>query len=104
MAYLLVLADIAKGETKMHHLLAIPEDVAINLPMGIDNYSDIKDHIPGSFMKSLKDLFEETVGKILLGIKKSLVFIRIQQKLTECNLTLDDVFIINLLLSSLFCS
>ena len=41
-----VLAGITNDETKFHRkLAAIPEDVAINLPMGIDNYRDIKELI-----------------------------------------------------------
>ena len=41
-----VVAGITNDVTKFHHILAaIPEDVAINLPMGIENYRDIKDHI-----------------------------------------------------------
>ena len=47
------LAGKENDETKFHHILcAFPEDVAINLPMGIDNYRDIKDHICGILQKS----------------------------------------------------
>ena len=43
-----VLAGITNDETKFHHILAaVPENVATNLPMGIDHYRDIKDHICG---------------------------------------------------------
>ena len=70
---------------------AIPEDVAISLPMGIDDYRDIKEHICGIFQKSKQKLIEEALGKISLdGQKPSLCLMRIQRKLAEGNLTLDD--------------
>ena len=60
-----VLAGITNDETKFHHILAaIPEDVAINLPVGIDNYRDIKEHICGIFQKSKQEMIEETLGMI----------------------------------------
>ena len=60
-----VLAGITKDETKFHHILAaIPEDVAINLPMGIDNYRDIREHICGIFQKSKQEIIEEALGMI----------------------------------------
>ena len=74
-----------------HKLAAIPEDVAINLPMGIDNCRDIKDHICGIFQESKQEMIEETLGMIALeGQKPSLCMMRIQRKLAECNLTLDE--------------
>ena len=87
-----VLAGITNDETKFHHILAaIPENVAINLPMGIDNYRDIKDHISGIFQKSKQETIEEALGMISFdGQKPSLCLMRIQRKLAECNLTLDD--------------
>ena len=87
-----VLAGITNDETKFHHILAaIPEDVAINLPMGIDNYRDIKEHICGIFQKSKQEMIEEALGMISLdGQKPSLCLMGIQRKLAECNLTLDD--------------
>ena len=45
-----VLAGITNDETKFHHIIAaILEDVAINLPMGKDNYRDIKEDICGIY-------------------------------------------------------
>ena len=90
-----VLAGITNDETKFHHILAaIPEDVAINLPMGIDNYRDIKEHICGIFQKSKQEMIEEALGMISLDLQKpSFCLMRIQRKLAKCNLTLDDDFI-----------
>ena len=87
-----VLAGITNDEAIFHHILsAIPEDVAINLPMGIDNYRDIKEHICGIFQKSKQEMIEEALGVISLDSQKpSLCLMRIQRKLAECNLTLDD--------------
>ena len=46
------LAGKTNDETKFHHILAaIPEDIAINLPMGIDNHLDIKEHVCSIFQK-----------------------------------------------------
>ena len=82
------LAEITNDEKEFHHILvAIPEDVAINLPMDID----IKDHIYGIFQKSKQEMIEEALGMISLDSQKlSLCLMRIQGKLAECNLTLDD--------------
>ena len=98
-----VLAGITNDETKFHHILAaIPEDVAINLPMGTDNYRDIKEHICGIFQKSKQEMIEEALGMISLdGQKPSLCLMRIQRKLAECNLTLDDDVIKNRLMQAL---
>ena len=90
--YQFVLAGITNDETEFHHILAaIPEDVPINPPMGIDNYRDIRDHICGNFQNSKQEMIEEALGMISLDVQKpSLCLMRIQQKLAECNLTLDD--------------
>ena len=87
-----VFAGIANDETKFHHILAaFPEDVAINLPMGIDNYRDIKEHICGIFRKSKQEMIEEAPGNDFIGRPKTfIVLMRIQRMLAECNLTLDD--------------
>ena len=87
-----VLAGITNDETKFHHILAlIPEDVAINRPMGIDNYRDTNGHICCIFQKSKQEMIEEALGIISLdGQKPSLCLMRIQRKLAECNLTLHD--------------
>ena len=81
----LVLAGITNDETKFHHILAaIPEDVAIKLPMGIDNYKDIKDHICGIFQKSKQEMIAEAMGMISLdGQKPSLCLMSFQRKLAE---------------------
>ena len=87
-----VLAGIRNDETNFHHILAaIPEDVAINLPMGIENYRDMKQHISGIFQSSKHELIEEALGVISLdGQKRPMNLMRIQRKLAECNFTLDD--------------
>ena len=87
-----VLAGVTNYETKFHLILAaIPEDVAINLPTGIPNYRDIKNHICDIFRKSKQKMIEEAPGKISLdGQKLSLCLMRFQQKLAESNFTLDD--------------
>ena len=87
-----VLAGITNDETEFHHIFAaIPEDAAINLPMGIDNYRNIKDHICGILQKSKQEMIEEALGMISLdGQKPPFCLMRIQRKLAECNLTLDD--------------
>ena len=106
MEFQLVLAGITNDETKFHPLLAaFPEDVAINLPMGIDNYRDIKEHICGIFQKSKQEMIEEAQGMISLdGQKPSLCLMRIQRKLAECNLTLDDEFIKHRLMQAMLIS
>ena len=87
-----VLAGITNDETKFHHILdPIPEDVAINLPMGIDNYRDMKQHICGIFQKSKKEMIEEVLGVISLEKQKpSMCLMRNQKKLAECNFTFAD--------------
>ena len=79
------------GITKFHHILAaIPDDVAINIPMGIDNYRDIKDHICGLFQKSKQEMIEEALGMNSLDGQKSSLCLMRNRKLAECTLTLAD--------------
>ena len=87
-----VLAGITNDTTKYHHILAaIPEDVAINLPMEIEDYSSLKDSITQVYQKSKTELIEEALGTISLdGQKPSVRLLRIQRKLSECHLTMDN--------------
>ena len=48
-----VLAGITNDTIKDHHILAaIPEDVAINLPMEIEDHNNLKDSITQVYQKS----------------------------------------------------
>ena len=87
-----VLAGITNDTTKYHHILAaIPEDVAINLPLEIEDYSSLKDSITQVYQKSTTELIEEALGTISLdGQKPSVCLLRIQRKLSECHLTMDN--------------
>ena len=87
-----VLAGITNDTTKYHHILAaIPEDVAINLPMEIEDYSSLKDSITQVYQKSKTELIEEALGTISLdGPKPSVCLLGIQRKLSECHLTMDN--------------
>ena len=87
-----VLAGITNDTTKFNHILAaIPEDVAINLPMEIEDYSSLKDSIIQLYQKSKTELIGEALGTISLdGQKPSVCFLRIQRKLSECHLTMDN--------------
>ena len=41
-----ILAGITNDDTKIHHILAaVPEDVAINLPMDVTTYEHLKKQI-----------------------------------------------------------
>ena len=87
-----VLAGITNDTTKYHHnLAAIPEDVAINLPMEIEDYSSLKDSITQVYQKSKTELIEEALATISLdGQTPSVCLLRIQRKLSECDLTMDN--------------
>ena len=87
-----VLAGITNDTTKYHHVLsAIPEDVAINLPMDIDDYSSLKESITQVYQKSETELIEDALGTISLdGQKPSVCFLRIQHLLSKCHLTMDN--------------
>ena len=87
-----VFAGITNDTTKYHHILtAIPEDVAINLPMEIEDYSSLKDSITEVYQKSKTELIEEALGTISLdGQKPSVCLLRNQRKLSECHLTMDN--------------
>ena len=87
-----VLAGITTDTTKYHHILAaIPEDVAINFPMEIEDYSSLKDSITQVCQKSKTKLIEEALETIsLAGLKPSICLLRIQRKLSECHLTMEN--------------
>ena len=87
-----VLAGVSSDATKFHHILAsLPEDVAINLPMEVTSYEDLKVNVTSMFQKSKTELIEEALGAINLeGQKPSICLLRIQRKLTDCNLSLTD--------------
>ena len=87
-----VLVGITNDTTKYHHILAaLPEDIAINLPMEIENYSSLKDSITQVYQKSKTELIEEALETITLdGQKPSVCLLRIQRKLAECHLTMDN--------------
>ena len=83
-----VLAGITNHTTKYHHILAaLPEDIAINLPMEIENYSSHKGSNTQIYQKSKTELIEEALETISLhGKKPSVCLLRIQPKLAECHL------------------
>ena len=59
--------------------------------MEIEDYSSLKDSITQASQKSKTELFEEELGPISLdGQKPSVCLLRIQHKLSECHLTMDN--------------
>ena len=97
----LVSTRITNDTTKYHHILAaIPEDVAINLPIEIEDYSFFKIASLKS-TRSQKQFIEEALGTISLdGQKPCVCLLRIQRKLSECHLTMDDDVIKYLLMQA----
>ena len=89
------LANITSSQTKFHHVMgALPEDVAINLPLDVTSYESLKEQIIGIYQKSRQELLEEALGSISLdGQKPSVCFLRIKRKLEDCHLTVDDQFL-----------
>ena len=89
------LANITSSQPKFHHVMgALPEDVAINLPLDVTSYESLKEQIIGIYQKSRKELLEEALGSISLdGQKPSVCFLRIKRKLEDCHLTIDDQFL-----------
>ena len=89
------LANITSSQTRFRHVMgALPEDVAINLPTDVNKYETLKEQIVGIYQKSRQELLEEALGSISLdGQKSSVCFLRIKQKLEDCNLTVDDLLI-----------
>ena len=87
-----VLDGITNDTTKYHHILAaIPEDVAIKLSTEIEDYSSLKDSITKVYQKSKTEVIEEALETISLdGHKPSVCLLRIQRKLAECHLTMDN--------------
>ena len=87
-----VLAGYTNDTTKYRHILAaIPKGVAINLPMEIEDYSSLKGSITQVYQKSKTELIEEALGTVSLdGQKTSVCLLRIQRKLSECHLTMDN--------------
>ena len=87
-----VLANITQSTTKFHHILAaLPEDVAINLPSAVTTYAKLKEQICSIYTKSRQELIEEALGNVSLdGQKPSICLLKIQRKLAECNLMVDD--------------
>ena len=59
--------------------------------MEIEDYSSLKDSITQVYQKSKTELIEEALGTISLdGQKPSVCLLRIQRKLSECHLTIDN--------------
>ena len=89
------LANITSSQTKFHHVMgALPEDVAINLPLDVTSYKSLKEQIIGIYQKSRQELLEEALRSISFdGQKPSVCFLRIKRKLEDCHLTVDDQFL-----------
>ena len=89
------LATFTSSQTKFHHLMgALPEDVAINLPLDVTSYESLKEQIIGIYQKSRQELLEEALGSISLdGQKPSVCFLRIKRNLEDCHLTVDNQFL-----------
>lgn len=87
-----VIGGITLSTTKFHHILAaLPEDVAINLPCEITDYDGLKEQICSIYQKSRQELIEEALGSVSLdGQKPSVCLMKIQRKLAECKLQVDD--------------
>ena len=59
--------------------------------MELEDYSSLKDSITQVYQKSKTELIEEALGTISLdGQKPSVCLLRIQCKLYECHLTMDN--------------
>ena len=86
------LAGNTSDTTKYHYVLAaIPEDVAIKLPIENEGHSRLKDTITQVYQKSKPELIEESLGTISLdGQKPSVGLLHIHRKLFECHLTMDN--------------
>lgn len=97
------LSGITRDETRFHHVLAhLPEDVAINLPHDTQTYPELKSHITSLFQKSRQQLIDEALGSLSLdGQKPSLCLIRLQRKLQESGVQLDEDTIKHRLLKAL---
>ena len=82
------------SQTRFHYVMgALPEDVAVNLPMDVIAYETLKEQIIGIYQKSRQELFKEALESILLhGHKPSVCFMRIKRGLEDCNLTVVDKF------------
>ena len=80
-----VLAGITNDTTKDHQILAATsEDVAITLPMEIEDYSSLEERITQVYQKSKTKLIGEALGTISLdGQKPSVCLLRIQRKLAN---------------------
>ncbi len=90
-----VLGRVNTADTKFHHVLAsLPEDVAVNLPVDINSYAELKDSVVKLFQKSNNEILEEALGAISLdGEKPSVCLVRTRRKLAECNFTLGEEII-----------
>ena len=86
------LAGITQETTKFHHIMAaVPEDVAINLPIEVTTYEALKSQVCNMYQKSRQELIEEALGSISLeGQKPSMCLLRIKRKLGECHLEVGD--------------
>ena len=78
-----VLAGISNDTTKYHHILAaIPDDVATNLPMKIEDYSSHKDSVTQVNQESKTELNEEALRTISLdGQNPTVCLLRISASL-----------------------
>ncbi len=87
-----VLGGVSTDVRKFHHVLAsLPEDVAVNLSIDINSYEELKNSVIQLFQKSKNELLEEALGSISLdGEKPSVCLVRIQRKLSQCNLALGE--------------
>ena len=97
------LSGINREDTRYHHVLAhLPEDVAINLPTDATTYTTLKTHIISLFQKSRQQLIDEALGSLSLdGQKPSLCLLRLQRKLQESGVQLDEETIKHRLLKAL---
>ena len=72
-------------------MVALPEDLAINLPLDVSSYESLQEQIMQIYQKSRQELLEEVLSSISCdGQKPSLCFLRIKRKVEDRHLTVDD--------------
>ena len=64
------------SQTRFHYVMgALPEDVAVNLPMDVIAYETLKEQIIGIYQRSRQELFKEALeSNSLHGHKPSVCF------------------------------
>ena len=53
---------------------ALPEEIAINLPLDVSSYESLKEQISGIYQKSRQEILEDALGSNSLDGKNSVCF------------------------------